>query len=1364
MDPRPTPPRDAAATSSTIAPGDFPFPLGDGPGSPYLTWLRNHSNYMAPRGLLDYFRAVGVLGRGMVVNFLIFLPFLLLLAIPLAAFHHWMLAHPFVLTATSAAAALAWVLLSPAVVQLLRVSAFRQSVETGNESSVRQRDLYERSFGAPLVAIALAAAIEAEPWILEFLHSHLLPGRAGWPGGVAAVSVGLGALGAANPLLSALRGFTRQLLLAAVGLVGLLIPLAVVLSAVDFLLYGYPLSELWALSPLLVPIVAIPTFVVALVLGLRRRAFTRAEATLGAAVLVGGLVFAAGAVVAHFEVARASAASQQGLYQTLDKVHELAMHLGALSNRESLSPETAALIDALVQTGSRAADAQQGPRDVSGELPLVVLAGALSSVGEKDLNVLTREFRRLAHTTLVEQATVESERARTIREAVLRAVVDRCPADPLPQGSEAPDAPIDTACVRKQLSALDQSFGEDLGLLVSDDELFAEAATHFAAVPEMALRARVAGRRELERLLNRRQLSALVEHLIMEGRGPLARREVKRDEAMPPAAQAAALFRRARPTWQAPAPDDVVRRLAIFRMPYSSAPCEARPVEAPGTPPAGGPGGDPAAGEELVRYLFRTFDRAHLQALLELEEDDPPAACQPTTRSWEQRYQDLKARLAPDSVAEFDESRVRQFVDAGRASPEDLAARAFVGNAPGPSQALSLPGNLTGEARPFLFTGRDREALLLAGMTLNYDLVRLAELAATELLERVLRSSPVAGEAGADLAPIVQTFATHSPEVLSSEDRVRVWVAARLEQSGAHSELATKLAFGVLGELETDRLAALKREVTLATFKPKALFLFLGAVMTLLFVWGAVDVNLTSIHGLFRDRLATAFLMSGARASDGRWAVDIADDVDLHRLAQHDTGSTAPYHLLNVALNLQQSRDINLRDRQSDFFIFSKRFIGGGRTGYCRSEKLEQVFPQMDLGTAMAVSAGAASPNMGRASSPFLRAFMTLLNVRLGFWVPNPGRLEGRVAPRGFTFDDVFREELKELGARWAEVGVASTPGEPAGAAYRQLREGAATLADGPDVDRRLTGLGFSGGGIRSATINLGITQVLDACGIFTHVDYMSTVSGGGCLGSSISTLMRRGGRDGSGERSPEHLLGRGEGGGAATMTERFRWRVPARAFIDEMLGRLNESGKWVNVSDGGHIENLAGMELLRRRCKYIILGDGEADPAMHFGGLAALMRYAWIDLGIRIDIDLDPLRLRTSGDGPVSAAHYAFGTIVYPEVDEHGRHKTGSLLYLKSSYTCDESEIIREYRHRDPTFPHQTTTDQSFDEDQFEAYRALGEHMATQALTAWTRESVPSSFGAARARMSFDDFERWMQSETAAGAAQFAVSAPASV
>lgn len=52
-------------------------------------------------------------------------------------------------------------------------------------------------------------------------------------------------------------------------------------------------------------------------------------------------------------------------------------------------------------------------------------------------------------------------------------------------------------------------------------------------------------------------------------------------------------------------------------------------------------------------------------------------------------------------------------------------------------------------------------------------------------------------------------------------------------------------------------------------------------------------------------------------------------------------------------------------------------------------------------------------------------------------------------------------------------------------------------------------------------------------------------------------------------------------------------------------------------------------------------------------------------------------------------------------------------MLYLKLSITGNEPELIRRYRRLHPDFPHQSTLDQFFDEEQFEAYRQLGVHVA---------------------------------------------------
>lgn len=57
-------------------------------------------------------------------------------------------------------------------------------------------------------------------------------------------------------------------------------------------------------------------------------------------------------------------------------------------------------------------------------------------------------------------------------------------------------------------------------------------------------------------------------------------------------------------------------------------------------------------------------------------------------------------------------------------------------------------------------------------------------------------------------------------------------------------------------------------------------------------------------------------------------------------------------------------------------------------------------------------------------------------------------------------------------------------------------------------------GLALSGGGIRSATFGLGVLQALAAKGKLNSFDYLSTVSGGGYIGSWLSAWIHRAGLD----------------------------------------------------------------------------------------------------------------------------------------------------------------------------------------------------------------------------------------------------------
>ena len=58
--------------------------------------------------------------------------------------------------------------------------------------------------------------------------------------------------------------------------------------------------------------------------------------------------------------------------------------------------------------------------------------------------------------------------------------------------------------------------------------------------------------------------------------------------------------------------------------------------------------------------------------------------------------------------------------------------------------------------------------------------------------------------------------------------------------------------------------------------------------------------------------------------------------------------------------------------------------------------------------------------------------------------------------------------------------------------------------------DAQLLGVAFSGGGIRSATFNLGILQALGEMDMLRWVDYLSTVSGGGYIGSWLAAWIKR--------------------------------------------------------------------------------------------------------------------------------------------------------------------------------------------------------------------------------------------------------------
>ena len=171
-----------------------------------------------------------------------------------------------------------------------------------------------------------------------------------------------------------------------------------------------------------------------------------------------------------------------------------------------------------------------------------------------------------------------------------------------------------------------------------------------------------------------------------------------------------------------------------------------------------------------------------------------------------------------------------------------------------------------------------------------------------------------------------------------------------------------------------------------------------------------------------------------------------------------------------------------------------------------------------------------------------------------------------------------------------------------------------------------------------------------------------------------------------------------------------YPWPSPRFSLLwllNELLGRTNDTSNYVYLSDGGHFDNMGLYELVRRRCRYIVICDSEEDPQLRFQGIGMAVRKCRIDFGAEIALDLRPLEHAENSE--CSSAHCVVGTITYPE--DPGTH--GFVVYIKSSLTGDEPADVLNYKKEDSVFPHDSTVNQWFSESQFESYRRLGHHVA---------------------------------------------------
>lgn len=164
-------------------------------------------------------------------------------------------------------------------------------------------------------------------------------------------------------------------------------------------------------------------------------------------------------------------------------------------------------------------------------------------------------------------------------------------------------------------------------------------------------------------------------------------------------------------------------------------------------------------------------------------------------------------------------------------------------------------------------------------------------------------------------------------------------------------------------------------------------------------------------------------------------------------------------------------------------------------------------------------------------------------------------------------------------------------------------------------------------------------------------------------------------------------------------------------------------------LTDGGHFENTAAYELIRRRLPFMLVCDDGADSGRQMDDLANLVAKARLDLAAEIRVlDANALADRfpegvPPGLGGLEELRRADDPAValLAEVDyldpAGGIESTGVMVVVKPTMSPRVPMDVAAYHRVNPDFPQETTADQFFDEAQWESYRRLGEFIALEVI-----------------------------------------------
>ena len=181
----------------------------------------------------------------------------------------------------------------------------------------------------------------------------------------------------------------------------------------------------------------------------------------------------------------------------------------------------------------------------------------------------------------------------------------------------------------------------------------------------------------------------------------------------------------------------------------------------------------------------------------------------------------------------------------------------------------------------------------------------------------------------------------------------------------------------------------------------------------------------------------------------------------------------------------------------------------------------------------------------------------------------------------------------------------------------------------------------------------------------------------------------------------------------------------------------------WWYLSDGGHFENSGVYALLKRELGFIILSDAGCDANYEFADLENLVRKARIDFGAELDFysheeaanlfSLSSTDLTILSPEDMANNHSCRGVLMAriryrerpgannPDGTPGKPHRPeGTLLVIKPNLHDALDLDVLAYAEKHPSFPHESTGDQSFDEAQWESYQRLGEDFGRAMHESW--------------------------------------------